>query len=217
MDRPLVRFTVRGLMVVVATVAVLTPFPGGAALAVAETSLVWTPFLLIGLAIAKVTRPAPARGPRSSAARAPRKTGLRDAIIFTIVIGAVSLFLPALPAWDSAFSLVVLILTPPNLIGPVHGVWQIYRPTTLTAGEILWARLGLVWWTLLVSWHPHSGAEIVSRMADYARLSLVLALLLMLYGPRPASQRPAWGHHAGWALMECDVVVWGWYAAGFLG
>ncbi len=197
-----VRFTVRGLMVAVAVVALLLPLPYEAALGMVEVILyIWVPALLIEMMIFEF-----AGGMKAIKA------------VLALTSGVLLLVLPYGSRADPFF-IVVLGITPLNLIGPLHAALRLRRVKRLVAGEVLWAWLGLVWSVLLVeSWRPHatSTTGLLRLMAQFCRMSLIVALLLILYGPRPAPKQSEWGQLLGWALMECNVMVWGWYASGFL-
>jgi hypothetical protein len=202
MRTPRVRFTVRRMMLAVAVVAVLTPFPVEAVLAVLLSLAVWTPLVLIAGVVCDALR------------------GRTGAEVFVVVfcIAVLCLLMPAYPPphRDSdAFGL-VLGLTPPNVVGPMYAALRVRRGKPLASGHVLWAWLGLAWSMLMLGWHTHARFETLFLMAQCSRLSLVFAVLLALYGARPAATGAAWAHHTGWVLMECDVIVWGWYAARFL-
>ena len=87
------------------------------------------------------------------------------------------------------------------------------RDQKLAAGHILWVWAGLAWLTAISNHHSHGRVEYVILLGELSRLSLVIVVLLALYGARPVKTGAGWAHHAGWVLMECDVVLWGWYAA----
>src|SRR5262249_23757871 len=194
-----VRFTVRGSMVAVAVVALLIPFPYEAAIAMALVILlIWFPALLVEMMI-------------FAFAGGKRAVGAVLAVSAVSIEGTVMLLLYRSPSFD-AFDIVVCGLTPLNLIGPPYAVMRLRSGMRVVAGEALWAWLGLVWSVLLVGWHPHSSDEELRLLVQFCRTSLIMALLLALYGPRPVPPQSKWAHLIGWALMECNVVVWGWYA-----
>ena len=139
-------------------------------------------------------------------------------VVLVLCIGGLSLtLLPGPLDHDfDALEIVVFGLTPLNLMGPFHVARRLRQDRQTAAGEVLWAWLGLVWSVLLWTWHSHRSAEVLDLMAQFSRMSVIVAVLLAHYACRPIPSQSRWAHHAGWALMECDAVVWGWYTAQFL-
>jgi hypothetical protein len=188
------------MMLAVAVTALLMPFPAEAATGLAAViAAIWVPALLVEMLIYDL---------------AGRWPALLVALAICAGIAPL-LLMPHLLDRD-AFEMTLLGLTPLNLFGPFYAAWRLRSGMRLVAGEVLWAWFGMVWSTLFLAGLPHSAAERIGLMAEFSRLSIVLALLLARYGPRPAPPRSPWGHRIGWALMEADVLVWGWYAWGFL-
>jgi hypothetical protein len=189
-------------MLAVAFAALMIPFPADALLRLIPLFLVvWFPTLCVVTMMSELT-----------------KAKWLIAIVLALGTAGVSLtFLPALTLHQAtAFEFVVFVLTPLKLFGPFQLVRRLRQRGRLTAGEFLWTWDGLVWSVLIWSWHPHSRTEVLSLMGQFARLSLIVAILLAQYGHRPAPSQPRRAHYAGWALMECSALVWGWYAAAFL-
>lgn len=115
--------------------------------------------------------------------------------------------------------LATLGLTSLNLAGPFYVAVRLWYGKPLVAGEILWAWMGGAWMMLLTDRSSHSSHGGVIRMeltAHCARLTLVLVVLLVLYGTRPARPGPVWPHYLGWGLAESDSVAWGWDASSYL-
>jgi hypothetical protein len=201
MRLPHVRFTVREVMVVVAVVAFLLPLPHEAALGMAAAILyIWIPAVLIEMMIFEF-----AGGMRAIKAA------------LALSSGALLLVLPYGSSPDP-FAVVVLAITSLNLIGPLYVALRLRRGMRVVTGEALWAWQGLAWSVLLVeASRPHavSSTVLLCMTAEFCRMSLIVALVLALYGPRPAPKQPEWGQLFGWGLMECNVLVWGWYASCF--
>jgi hypothetical protein len=197
-----VTMTIRHLMVAVAFVALMIPFPVDAVFGLIPLFLVvWFPTLCVVTMISEFV-----------------KAKWLTAIVLALGTAGLSFtFLPARPFRDPrAFAYVVLVLTPLNLLGPFHLARRLRQRSRLASGELLWSWEGLLWSVLMWSCHPHSQWEVLALMGQFARMSFIVAVLLAEYGHRPAPSQPRWAHHTGWALLECDVLVWGWYAARFL-
>ena len=195
------RLSVRTLLVAVAVVALLIPFPWRALLLSIVTFALWV-FVPVGLVLS-LDSPGKARA------------SLPAALVFVI---AGSYFHRA-PIYLVAFPIPLFIdcLTPVHLAGPIYAAWRLWRHKALFAGEILWAWVGLVWMVFRLSGvafsRSHGGGSVILEiLAEFARLTAVLAMLLALYGKRPSKPEPIWPHHLGWAVAECDVIAWGWYA-----
>jgi hypothetical protein len=121
---------------------------------------------------------------------------------------------------DSRFSLfdrfldtVVVALTLPNLLGPLRAVWRFQRGESLSSGEMLWAWVGIVWCWAGVTFDPHNRCGFLEGLAVHFIVLAGLTTLLATFGPRPPRRGKSWAHHAGWVILECDVVVWGLIAA----
>jgi hypothetical protein len=211
---PRPRFTLWRMMVAVAVVAVLIPFPFEMVYNLTfAVLLVWPPIVLFALWIDNIL------------ARLARR--LADvAVPCSVGVGVWLLgryfswvwLLSRYFSWDSFLPEAVFIgLTVANAAGPVYVARRVLRGEALAAGHLLWVWSGLVWSTLLLCPHPpHDRWHVIDMMVESSRLSLPIAVLLALYGPRPIGKGAAWGHHLGWALMECDVIAWGWFAVWLL-
>ena len=195
------RFTVRGMMFAVAIVAVLCSPSLVVVLALAVPFLaVWVLLATFAVIITDAFWDSRAAEPVS-----------------VVVVVAGGLYLAAFAlSLRSPFDAAVLVLIPINLAGPFYAARRVYRSHLLATGEILWAWLGVLWSMLLANWHPHNADGVLLLISDGARLTLVMAVLLALYGTRPSRPGPVWAHHLGWAILECDVIVWAWYATMFL-
>jgi hypothetical protein len=187
-------------MVAVAIIALLTPSIKEATFGLAVVTIaIWFPVILVELIVYEYAQ------------------GLLF-VMATLALGTVVVSLVELPFVSDLdlFKIVVLALTPLNFIGPFQLVWRQRRGLRLVTGEILWAWMGLVWSVLLWDFHPHNRTDMLILLAQYSRISLVVVLLLVRYGPRPQPCQLQWAHHIGWILTECDVIVCGWYASAFL-
>ena len=142
--------------------------------------------------------------------------------LFTLVIAYLSMVLSVmrfrLP--DSRFALidrlletVVVALTLPNLLGPLRAGWSLLRGDRVSPGEILWAWVGTLWCWVWGTFHPHGRVEFLEGLAGHFLVLAGLATLLAVFGHQPARGSKAWAHHTGWAILECDVLVWGLIAA----
>ena len=199
------RISVRTLLVAVAVTAFLIPFPSWEVLVLSiVVFLVWVmpPTILILLVDSNGYR--------------------RASLLITVslAVGA-SCFQwgvrkgPMHPDWF-LFSWFTACLTPINLVGPLLVIRQYWHDRRLVSGQILWGWMGLVWLVMLETpafRRMHGGWMLQMEMlVEFARLTAVLALLLAVYGKRPSPPDPVWPHRIGWAVAECDVIAWGWYA-----
>lgn len=193
------RFSVRHLMGIVAIAAVLTPFPFEALLFLAFAAIVWSPFALFAFGIGRLP------------------DGERHPLI-VLVVAVLGLFVflvfLAKPSTREIGPLYAALigLTLLNLIGPLYAAGRLGQRRYLLAGEILWAWQGVVC-TMLPVLAPHDPSGQVFLVSQFARLTVVLASLLALYGVRPT--RPgssSWGHYVGWTLLEINAMTWGWSA-----
>lgn len=115
--------------------------------------------------------------------------------------------------FERLFETAIVALTPLNLVGPVRAVWVSLKGGGLSSGEILWAWVGMLWCWVWGTFHPHDrGGALVGLVVNFFLLA-VLSTLLAAFGPRPPRQGKPWAHHAGWLILECDVLVWGLFAA----
>ena len=147
----------------------------------------------------------------------------RAAFIATAVIVGAGSYLLTVGLYSRGplrISWLTFILTPVNLTGPIYAAWRLWRDKSVLAGEILWAWMGLQWVVLLVCPELHrmhvGGSNTLEILVDFARVTSALAVFLALYGKRPVKPEPRWPHHLGWAVAECDVIAWGWYASSWL-
>jgi hypothetical protein len=201
---PRIRFTVRRLMLAVAVVAIIMPFSEYSICLIMGTVIaIWTPLVLVTLTVCNFVK---------------RTTGV--VVLIGLAVAATSFLM--LGPFDhrllsDAFGPIIVGLTPLNLIGPFYAAWRRLRfGSSLAAGHVIWAWLGVAWLVIFWDWQARPSASIFEPMVDCSRLSVVLTVMLGLYGKRPEQTGAAWAHYAGWVLMECDAVVWGWYACGFL-
>lgn len=197
---PRVRLTLGRLMVGVACCAVLIPFPFRMLWGTLVAAMVWSLILLIASRI-----PVPV-------VRSPVWLEAVALGVLVVVLAAVSVD----GTWldDDMIKWLFGGLVAANLAGPVVLASRIRRGRSTAGGEWLWAWSGLVWTALLVyPLPPIRGAGLPDDVAEAARLILVAALLLALYGPRPVAKESAWAHHNGWLIVECDVIVSGIYAS----
>jgi hypothetical protein len=187
-------------MLAVAIIALLTPSLKEATLGLAAVTIaIWFPIILVELIIYEYAQ-------------------VLLNVMAILALGTVMVSLAVLPfiLELDLFEIIVLGLTPVNLSGPFYAAWRLRRGWRLASGEVLWAWVGLVWSVPHWDFHPYDGTGVLNLMAQYCRMSLVLVLLLAQYGPRPRPDQSVWAHRMGWILMECDVIVCGWYASGFL-
>jgi hypothetical protein len=199
------------MMVAVALLAVLIPFPYGTILAVSISVLLfWLPTLFFTSWIDE---------------RVVRKPGRIAAIAVPGSVGT-GIWLLGMGAWlpgpqyswnENAAGAVASALTVANGAGPIYAARRFRRGETLTGGHLLWAWSGLVWSLEICLSHPHRRGTALQSMVEISRLTLVLAVLLALYGTRPVEKNATWTHYAGWVSVECDMIFWGWYAAQYLG
>jgi hypothetical protein len=202
MRYPHLKITIRHLMGAVAFVALMIPIPGEALLSLAQLFLaVWFPFLCVVTMISEFLR-----------------ARWVVACLVLVSTGGLALTMGHETFHHEFIPLEVVIfgVTPLNLMGPFLVARRLRQRRRPAAGELLWAWLGLVWSVLLSSWFPHGARDVLDLMGQFARMSLILCVLLAQYGHRPAPQESRWAHYTGWALMECNILIWGWYATGFL-
>jgi len=110
----------------------------------------------------------------------------------------------------------ILALTPPNLLGPIRMFWKGFQARGLAAGEILWACTGIVWVISIAGFQAHDRVGSLQLLAWLAGFSGWAATIVSAFARRPRDPGEAWAHHTGWALLECDVIVWGFIAWGLL-
>jgi hypothetical protein len=115
---------------------------------------------------------------------------------------------------ELAFGTAVVALTVANLAGPLYVIRRLSRREPIAAGHLLWAWSGLIW--PFSFGHTHSGTHGIDMAVESCQLTLVITVLLALYGSKPTDKRAAWGHYAGWILVECQVILWGLLAAQYL-
>src|SRR5262249_4945499 len=115
--------------------------------------------------------------------------------------------------FDRLFATTVFALTPPNLLGPLRAAWILLRGGGVSSGEILWAWVGTGWRWVWCTFHPHYRDYFLEGLVIHFVLLAGLATVLAAFGPRPPRWGKFWAHHAGWAILECDVLVWGLIAA----
>ncbi|WP_435006064.1 hypothetical protein P12x_003735 [Tundrisphaera lichenicola] len=198
------RSTVGQMMIAVALTAFLIPFTIDMILLVLFTTLVfWLPVLFV------------ARWCDDQVARWP----IRSIVLvapFATAAGFWTLREPT--SWRSlatgaAFGTWVVA----QLLGPAVLARRIRRGESLASGHLLWCWSGLLTTSQLFYFpHPHQRVAGLQMLVEGAQLTLVIVVLLALYGSRPVDRLAAWKHHAGWVLVEFDVILWGWYAAQFL-
>ncbi len=197
--------TVRGLLVAVAVVALLIPFPLAAIVFSIRTFALWIFLPLIFIWMCDSLGKGPAA---LVATMATVGAGTYGSTMGHRYAGPLGLFG------------LNYLLTPINLFGPIYSAWRLWRHQLPLAGEMLWAWVGLAWAVLIFSpefTRMHIGASYtLNFLVEFARLTAALAVLLALYGKRPTKPESRWPHHLGWAVAECDVIVWGWYASSWL-
>jgi hypothetical protein len=115
--------------------------------------------------------------------------------------------------WDWSIDLAAVALTPINLAGLVWAAMRLVRQKRMSAGEILWAWLGVAWGSLLIAEHQHGWVGQLEHLAGLCFVSAI-ASVGAGFGPRPPKFVVAWAHMVGWALIEIDVVFWGMMACG---
>ena len=199
------RLTVGRLMIAIAIVAILLPFPVGAIMGLAFIALAfWLPVLIVALSIDMII---------------PRVAANIAALAALSLVGFGVWFYSPHSTWQTALlDSAMSGLTMANFAGPLYVGRRFRRGEPLTSGHLLWAWSGFLWAAgPFIAFPPmHSrGAEFQGRV-EGCRLTLALAVLLALYGSRPVEKGAAWGHHAGWLLVECQVIVWGCQAAQYL-
>ena len=117
-------------------------------------------------------------------------------------------------AVDIAFVSLLIGLTFANAAGPFYLGERIRRREPLASGHLLWAWSALVWTVLIwMSSGPIRRGWMLSEMVGCAQLTLVVAVLLLIYGKRPIDRAAAETHLYGWVLVELQVILWGCYAA----
>lgn len=200
MRLPRVRIMLRELMLGIAVVGLLFSFPAEMLVLVLISLFFWSGIVVVCVLSLE------------SLGGAICSVGLALAVLFACA-AIVAVFLPFILGPLEA---VFLGLTLTNAIGPVYLAWKIRHKRPPFAGEILWAWLGALWTMVWLTRNPHDFDRSVSLMAQATQLSLVVALLLIRFCKRPQSPDRRWPHYLGWALFECDAIVWGWYALRFL-
>jgi hypothetical protein len=199
MKLPRVRFTVWQLMLAVAVVALMTPFPDELVHRMgAMIAGVWVPAIAIAMMVDQFVGQ-------------DRATKL----VVALVVGAFTTSLLRYGSQLDGFSLAVLVLTKLNVMGPFWAAWRLRRHSRLYSGEVLWAWLGFLWPIVFFDGLGYP-VPVLEKTAQVARMSLVVVLVLAIYGSRPVRLWSHCGHAAGWVLMECNVVLWAWYAWPFI-
>jgi hypothetical protein len=199
-------------MLAVALFAVLIPFPFEAVLYISLVAIVvWFPLFFSWLAIYDASK-------TTGEVLAIFVSGEVLAIFVSLLVAFVILPLGPSDPVGAGGLLTHLALLLASGAGPFFAALRYFRRQPLASGHLLWAWVGLVWLASLIViapafLYPISGVDVLGWLVQCSRLSLVVTVLLGLYGAKPAQTGAAWAHYLGWALMECTVIVWGWDAA----
>ena len=155
-------------MIAVAVVALLIPTPREAVWGMAEVLLaVWGPAILVELMIYEIA-----------------KGTIVVKAVLAAATGGLSLLLVNFVSDLDTFGVVVMGLTPLNLVRPFYAAWRLRRDMHLAAGEadLGLARFRLVGLALALASACQGRLDL---MAQLCRMSLVATLLLARYGLRP--------------------------------
>jgi hypothetical protein len=108
---------------------------------------------------------------------------------------------------------------PMHWIGPIILGRHFWRRDAINSGLIIWAWIGIVslGLPLLFSRNSHgSSFHHFDLLIEFARLTAVLAVGLLIYGKRPSPSEPRWSYYVGWGLAEYDAILWGCYSGWWL-